>query len=73
MERQQPEAAVVHLDVQLVDRLVAEEHLLEEGWFARNEALNSRAHTFLGQPAHFEQTPLQCFELLPEVRYWPFH
>jgi hypothetical protein len=59
--------------VELVDRLVAEQHLLEQGRIAYDEALDGGSHALLGQSTHLEQAALQRFELLPEMRYLPFH
>ena len=74
MERQQPEAAVVNLDVQLIDRLVAEQHLVDERPDrACTRPVKGGAHALLGQPAHFEQPALERFELLAEVGDLAFH
>ncbi len=72
MERQQLEAAVVDLDVQLVDRLVAGEHALDRD-VALDEPLDGAAHPFFGQPAHLEQPRLELVELFLEVATDAFH
>jgi len=73
VQRQQPEAAVVHLDVELIDRLVTREDLGEERRVPGDEALDRRAYALLGQAAHLEQPPLQGLEFLPEMRYLSLH
>ena len=73
VQRQQPEAPVVHLDVELVDRLVAEQDLAEERRVPGNQALDRRAHALLGQAAHLQQPALQGLELLTEMRYLSLH
>ena len=74
VQRQQLEAAVVDLDVQVVDRLVADEHVLDQ----RRSRASARprdglAHALLGQPAHGEQPLLQRFELFLKVSGDAFH
>jgi hypothetical protein len=67
VQRQQAEAAVVDLDVQLVDRLVAAQHQVDERRVARDEPLDRRAHPLLRQAAHLQEAALQRLELFPEV------
>ncbi len=68
MQRQQLEAAVVDLDVQVVDRLVADEHVRRPArGHARSEAGDGLAHALFRQPAHREQPLLQRVELLLKV------
>ena len=56
IQRQQREAAVVDLDVQRVERLVARRATRSIRLVvAIDEALHGQAHVFLGEPAHFEQ------------------
>ena len=55
MQRQQLQAAVVDLDVQLVDRLVAVEHALDELVVALGQSLDGAADALLRQAAHLEQ------------------
>ena len=68
MQRQQREAAVVDLDVQLVDRAVAGQHAVDDRRVALDQALDRRAHVFLGEPAHLEQPRLELLELFLKVR-----
>ncbi len=63
VERQQREAAVVDLDVQRVERLVAGEHALDQLAVAVDQALDREAHLLLGQAAHLEQAGLELLEL----------
>ncbi len=67
IEREQPEAPIVDVDVQAVDRLVAGEHGIELRHVARDEPLDRRAHAFFGEAAHLEQPALERFELLLKV------
>ena len=69
VERQQREAAVVDLDVELVDRLVAAHHLVDERRVPRDQPAHGRAHPLLGQAAHLEQPRLERLELLLEMSY----
>jgi hypothetical protein len=59
--------------VQLIDRFVAEQDLVEERAVAEHQSLDGRAHTLLRQAAHFEQASLQGIEFLVEVRNWSIH
>jgi hypothetical protein len=68
VQRQQLDAAAVDLDVQLVDRRVAGEHLVDERPIAVDEAGDRRAHALLGEAAHLEQPRLELAQLLLEVR-----
>ena len=67
MQRQQLEAQVVDLDVQLVDRHVAVEHLVDEIAVALDQPLHRRAHALFREPAHGEQPLFQRAELLLEM------
>ena len=71
MEREQLEAAVVDLDMKLVDRFVTVEHPVDRRDVPADEALHGRPHALLGQAAHLEQPSLECFELLLEMAYDP--
>ena len=77
VQRQQREAAVVDLDVQRVERLVAAQHARRSSSRSRStSALDGQAHLFLGEPAHLEQPRLELFELLlemPDERVRRFH
>ena len=68
IERQQREAAVVDLDVERVQRLVAAHHAVDDAVVAVHEALDREADVLLGQAAHLEQPGLALFELLLKVR-----
>ena len=68
VERQQLEAAVVDLDVQLVDGRVAAEHALDQSRVALDQPAHGQPHAVLGQAAHFEQAGLELFELFLKVR-----
>ena len=68
VERQQLEAAVVDLDVQLVDGRVAAEHALDRRHVAVDQAAHGQPQAVLGQSAHFEQAGLELLELLLKVR-----
>jgi hypothetical protein len=67
VERQQLEAAVVDLDVELVDGGIAAEHALNQGSIAVDQAPHREAHAFLGQAAHFEQTGFDMIEFVLKV------
>ena len=67
VQRQQREAAVVDLDVQRVERLVAGQHALDQVAVALDEPLDREAHFFFGQAAHFEQPGLELLELFLKV------
>jgi hypothetical protein len=67
------ETPIVDLDVQLVDRLVAAHHFVDQRRVPRDQPVDGRPHAFLGQPAHLEQPRLEPLELLLEVSYGPFH
>jgi hypothetical protein len=59
--------------VELIDGLVAGQHLGDQRCVAGDQALKGSAHAFLGEPTHFEQSTLERFELLAEVRDLPVH
>jgi hypothetical protein len=68
VERQQAEAAVVDVDVQAIDRLVAGKHRVEQLVIAGDQPFDRGAHAFFGEAAHLEQPPLERFELLWKCR-----
>ena len=68
VQREQLEAAVVDLDVQLVDRPVAVEHARDRVGIAPDEAVDRGAHAVLGKTAHLEQPRLQLLELVLKMR-----
>ena len=68
IQGQHLEAAAVDLDVQLVDRLVAAEHLIDELRIPLDQRPDGGSHAVFSEPAHFEQTCLELFELFLEVR-----
>jgi len=57
VQREQLEAAVVHLDVQLVDRLVAVEHAVDGRDVAADQPVHRGADALLREAAHLEQPP----------------
>ena len=63
MQRQELEAAGIDFDVELVDGTVAAEHAIDDRAVAIDQRLHHRAHSFLRQAAHFEQTRLELLEL----------
>ena len=73
VERQQSEAAVVHVDMQAVDRLVAGQHGVEQPRVACDEPFDGRAHPLLGESAHLEEATLQRLELFLKMTYRLFH
>ena len=73
VERQQLEAAIVQLDVEIVDRLVAGQHGLQRLGVALDDRHDGDAHPFLGQAAHCQQPLLQRLELLLEMPDDSFH
>ena len=64
IERQQREAAVVDLDMERVERAVADEHARDEIAVAIDQALDRQSDLLLRQPAHLEQASLELLELL---------
>ena len=72
VERQQREAAVVDVDVELVQRLVAPHDPIDDHGVAAHEALHGGADALLRKAAHLEQARLEPLELLLEVSD-PFH
>ena len=66
-QREQLETAVVDFDVELIDRLVAGEHLVDEVDLTVHQAGDCEAQAFLGQATHDEQPLLELRELLLEV------
>ena len=68
VQRQQLHAAAVDLDVELVDRRVAAEDLLDERQVAVDQRLDGGSHAVLRQAAHLEQPGLELIQLLLEVR-----
>ena len=68
VQRQQLEAAVVDLDVQLVDRRVADQHLFDERVVAIDQGAHGRPRPVLGEAAHLEQPCLELFELVLKMR-----
>jgi hypothetical protein len=73
MQCQQTEAPVIDLDVQLVDRFVPGQDLVDDGGIARDQSLEGGTHPLFRQPAHLEQSTLQRFELLTEMGDLPLH
>ena len=74
VQGQQLEAAVVDLDVQLVDRLVARRARASTSvGVALDEAAHGHADALLGEAAHLEQPLLQRPELFLEVPDDAFH
>ena len=73
VQREQPEAAVVDLDVQLVDRLVADQHGLDLVEIALGQTVHRSAHALLGEPAHLEQPRREQLELVLEMSCGAFH
>jgi len=67
VQREQLEAAVVDLDVQIIDRLVAIEHPVDHLDVAARQPVHGGADALLGQAAHLEQSALEHFKLLLEV------
>ena len=67
MQRQQREAAFVDLDMEHVERAVARQDACDEVAVAVDQALDGQPDLFLRQPAHFEQTGLELFELRLKV------
>ncbi len=64
IERQQREAALIDLDVQRIDWLVADQHAFDAAAIAGNQTLDGKTHLFFREPTHFEQPRLEMFELL---------
>ena len=73
VQRQQLQHAVVDLDVELVDRLVAGQHRFDEAEVALGQALDGMAHALLGQAAHLEQPGPEDLEFLLQVSDEAFH
>jgi hypothetical protein len=73
VQGEQLEAAVVDLDVQFVDRLVAIQHAPDQRDVAGRQSLDGGADTLLRQTTHFEQPALEHFELLLEMTYDALH
>jgi hypothetical protein len=69
MQRQQLEAAVVDLDVELVDGGVAGEHAFERAGVAPDEAVERRAQALLGQATHLEEPRLELVQFFLEVSH----
>ncbi len=69
IEGQQCEAAAVDLDMELVDRRVAGEHVLHDRGVARDQPLDGGPHAVLGEAAHFQQPPFEMLEFLLKMRY----
>jgi hypothetical protein len=67
MQRQQPETAVIDLDVELIDRLIPRQNLVDDGRVALHESVQGKAHALFGKAAHLEQPALKRFELFSEV------
>jgi len=68
VQRQERERPVVDLHVQLVQRLVAGDHSLDQVRIAVHQAGNRLAHALLRQAAHGEQPLLELPELRLEMR-----
>ena len=73
VQGQQLETAVVQLDVQVVDGLIAGQYGLERRTVAVHQAAQRFAHPFLGQAAHGQQALLERVELVLEVSKHAFH
>ena len=59
--------------MQVVDRLVADEHRLDVVGLALGDAAHRHPHALLGQPAHGQQPLLERFELFLEMPNDSFH
>ena len=67
VEREQPEAAAVDLDVQLIDRFVAGKDLVSGLDVPFGHGLEGQPETLFGKAAHEEQPCLELFEFFLEV------
>ena len=67
VQREQLEAAVVDLDVELIDRLIPREDAVHARGVALDERPHRRADAILGEAAHLEQPRLELGELLLEM------
>jgi len=67
VERQQREAAAVDFDVEVIERLVADHHAIDQLVIPIDEPLDGEAHVLFGEPAHFEQPGLQPLEFFLKV------
>jgi len=66
-QREELEAAVVDFDVQLVDRLVAADHIGDELGVACRQACDGLSEPLFGEPAHVEQSTHEGIEFFREV------
>ena len=71
VQRQQLDAALVDLDVQVVEWLVARLHARREVGVALHQRGRHQAHLLLGDAAHHEQPLLQRVEVLLHLRHHP--
>ena len=62
VQREQLEAAVVDLDVELIDRLIPREDAVHARGVALDERPHRRADAILGEAAHLEQPRLELFQ-----------
>ena len=67
VQRQQLEAAIVDLDVEFVDRLVAVQDPVDHLDVAGRQPVDGRADALFGEATHLEQPALEHFELLLEM------
>ena len=73
IERQHAEAALVDLDVQLVDRLVSTDDPFGHLQITRHQSLDGGAHALFREPAHLQQLDLERAKLLLEMPYGSIH
>jgi hypothetical protein len=73
MQREQFEAAVVDVYVQLVDIGVAAQHRIDQSLFALDQAADGEPEAVFGQSAHFEQPSLEFVEFVLKVSNVAFH
>jgi hypothetical protein len=64
VQREQLEAQIVDFDVELVERYVAIQHLVDQLVIAVDQPLHCGAHAFFSEAAHREQALFQRLELL---------
>ncbi len=73
VQRQQLQHPVVDLDVQLVHRLVAAQHGVDQPVVALRQRLHGMADPLLGEATHLEQPGLEDLELFLKMSDDAFH
>jgi hypothetical protein len=73
IQRQQPEAAVVDFDVELIERFVTSDDAIDQDDVARHQPVDRHAYPFFREAAHLEQAGLHHVQFFLKVANGSIH